>query len=328
MKELFYFLMVLPVFSQTIVDYDMAIGKKPISQFANFSSRLNFTPNKKGIEKYFSNYRQTENRPNFLKFENSGATEEFVDLDLTELFETWRHFEKGNLIFEAKIHENKEVIQEKSFYGEDGQILYVWIDRKLNGLFDEIHFYHNKRIFKTLRDENQDGLFETELVFFLPGQEKANWLSQEKAIPTPKFPANALLYFVGIYETQKEIVPATNIEKAIETAFPILVNQKNFVFTELAKKKQQPNRLNLFAAAKKALPNKIPPGYLLYGEVFEGAGRLQINIKIYGPEAKDLFFTKHFVYSSREFTTSQFIQDLKASLSNIGIATHSALAQP
>lgn len=204
MKKFFLFTFIVQtgLMAITEIDFDTTIGKKPIQRIVNYSSKVPFKPEHKDAVQYFSSHKEDKLENNGVVYvlrltaKDGTSNHELLDNDMNGLFETWRYYESGKQVFEAKLAEQESIIIEKTIFTADGKPGEVLIDRDKTSTFRERNIYQDGKITKTLTDKDGDGLFEKEISYGATEKKKP----LEILLAPEKMASDLPVFCAGFYE--------------------------------------------------------------------------------------------------------------------------------
>ncbi len=313
------------------VDFDIAAGKKPLPIAVDYDSKFTFPIEREQIKRHFSAFTDEspnpESKSGLLRLRHNTEVFEFQDSDGNGLIDTWRRYLNGYLEFEAKLNENRKIIAQKTWFQSDGLVAEVWLDTKNRGTFNEIHTYRNGKITKTLRDENEDGLHEIEIIYIIADAKPIEAGVVTAELQRNRLPESEPLVFAGIFNTDDQPQFDAELTQALAGKLSEYLagnySQSESIADHLRRhtNKRQNRRLyhrfEIFRSVAEILARKDYRGYILTGEIYRSPARTVLQLRIIGPDAKSLFYTASLEYSTRDFTNEKAANDIAKLLKSL-----------
>ncbi|MDH5721368.1 MAG: hypothetical protein OEZ13_12245 [Spirochaetia bacterium] len=305
--------------SNTVIDFDIAEGRKKLEGIESYSSFLEFKNTYRDIKAYYSSFeieeRERENKIAYLKIMNEGEIlHEFSDFDLNGKFETWKKYKNGLVASQFKLDEKEKIIIEETVFNENGTIAQVKIDEKKSGYFTEVNIYKTGKIVKTMKDLNGDGLFE-EVYYYeidpdLSAEEKKIFMQVKKISTKDK------IYYAGFYSVKENAKMQEDLTNAVfEMVKGFCINKKEDIasYKEMLERKEENgersdsfiNRFEFFNAVLAHHKIKLEKGgekiYVLSGNLFIKAGKLSLYFRLVGPQPLKTAFSGSIIIAEKDF---------------------------
>ncbi|MDH5718044.1 MAG: hypothetical protein OEZ22_10445 [Spirochaetia bacterium] len=315
----------------SIVDFDMAEGRKKIGGLEDFSSELIFSNTYRDIKSNFQDFDVEEQEKDgdvtLIRFKKGfEIRHEFLDFDQNGKYETWKKFKDGLVESEYRMDEKEKIILEETLFDKEGSIKEVRIDENKKGYFSELNFYDQGKITKTVKDLNGDSLFEEEYLYYIGTEQKERIAKMQ--ITSQKLTGKNKVFFAGFYHVKEK---TTLDEKLTDATFNTMTeyfsNTKKDIETYKNKLKEGksidiendfPNRFDFFNAIanvhKINLAEESKKNYILLGNIYERSGKVSIYFRLIGPEPVKIQKAGSIHFAGRDFSSEEAASQIREKL--------------